>query len=132
MGRLSESLAGACFTPSAISLFGQKRKNVAARPINQADRNAPRVTFAAVGDPWYWGASPLLDRVVIVSTMSVGGLKKRLPITALEQVSHKLDFLTYRGSHPQLQSIITLTGTHGTDRGRSWQSMRSPSGATTS
>jgi hypothetical protein len=45
----------------------------------------------------------------MVSTMSVGGLKKCLPIADLKQASHCFELLTYRGRHPRLQSIINLT-----------------------
>jgi hypothetical protein len=53
---------------------------------------------------------PCLDRVVIVSTASVGSLKNLLPLAALKRTFHSLDILTYDGPDPRLRSRIVAVG----------------------
>ena len=56
-----------------------------------------------------WRTSPSFDRISIVSSRSVGGLKKLLPLADLKRVSHSFpDPRRYRGDNPRLQSIIDL------------------------
>jgi len=55
---------------------------------------------------------PCFDRVEIVSSATVGKLRTRLPIAALEQTCHKFDLRTYTGEHPRLRSRIVIVGTH--------------------
>ena len=43
---------------------------------------------------------------------TVGKLRTRLPIAALEQTCHKFDLRTYTGEHPRLRSRIVIVGTH--------------------
>jgi hypothetical protein len=52
---------------------------------------------------------PGIDRVLIVSTMSPGGLHYRLPISDIKEVAHSFNILTYEGESPHLQSTINLT-----------------------
>jgi hypothetical protein len=53
---------------------------------------------------------PGFDRLVIASSMSVGGLKKRLPILDLKQAAHHFDIKTPRHrANPRMQSVIDLT-----------------------
>lgn len=58
---------------------------------------------------------PSIDRVVIVSTASVGALKKLLPIAALEKAFHSFHVLRYSGPDPRLLSKIIAVGA-GSDR----------------
>jgi hypothetical protein len=53
---------------------------------------------------------PCIDRVVIVSTASVGFLKKVLPLPILKRGFHSIDILTYHGPHPHLRSRIVAVG----------------------
>ena len=53
---------------------------------------------------------PCIDRVVIVSTASVGSLKTLLPLPILERGFHSFEILTYRGPHPHLRSRIVAVG----------------------
>ena len=53
---------------------------------------------------------PCVDRVVIVSTASVGYLKKFLPLPTLEKAFHTFDIRTYDGPDPRLQSRIVAVG----------------------
>ena len=46
---------------------------------------------------------PCIDRVVIVSTASVGSLKKLLPLAVLKRAFHSFDVLTYDGPDPRLE-----------------------------
>ena len=48
------------------------------------------------------------DRVRIVSSASVGALKKTLPIEALEEASHLFNITTYKGPNPGLRSVLTI------------------------
>jgi hypothetical protein len=54
---------------------------------------------------------PRVDRVVIVSTASVGTLKKFLPIAILKKNFHSFHVLTYDGPDPRLKSKISAVGT---------------------
>ena len=53
---------------------------------------------------------PCIDRVVIVSTASVGSLKTLLPLPILERGFHSFEILTYRGPDPRLRSRIVAVG----------------------
>jgi hypothetical protein len=53
---------------------------------------------------------PSYDRVVIVSSRSVGELYVHLPIATLRRASHSFDVLTYNGPDPRLRSRIVLVG----------------------
>jgi hypothetical protein len=53
---------------------------------------------------------PCVDRVVIVSTASVGTLKYLLPLAVFKRVFHSFDVLTYKGPHPRLKSRIVVVG----------------------
>ena len=53
---------------------------------------------------------PCVDRVVIVSTASVGYLKKFLPLPTLEKAFHSFDIRTYDGPDWRLQSRIVAVG----------------------
>ena len=53
---------------------------------------------------------PCLDRVVIVSTASVGSLKTFLPYRGLKRDFHSFDILTYDGPDPRLKSRIIAVG----------------------
>jgi hypothetical protein len=67
---------------------------------------APQWAIAGVGT-----LRPCFDRVVIVSSTPVGALKARLPITALQLVSHAFNVLTYDGPDRRLRSRIVTVGT---------------------
>jgi hypothetical protein len=58
---------------------------------------------------------PCIDRVIIVSTASVGTLKKRLPIAALEKAFHSFKVVRYTGRDRRLQAKIIAVGA-GNDR----------------
>ena len=58
---------------------------------------------------------PRLDRVVIVSTASVGTLKALLPIAALEKAFHSFKVVTYTGRDRRLRAKIIAVGS-GNDR----------------
>jgi len=53
---------------------------------------------------------PRLDRVVIVSTASVGTLKALLPIAALEKAFHSFKVVTYTGRDRRLRAKIITVG----------------------
>jgi hypothetical protein len=53
---------------------------------------------------------PCIDCVVIVSTASVGYLKKFLPLPTLEKAFHSFDIRTYDGPDWRLQSRIVAVG----------------------
>src|SRR6516165_3313527 len=53
---------------------------------------------------------PSIDRVVIVSTASVGYLKKFLPLAILKRGFHSFEILTYSGPDPHLRSRIVAVG----------------------
>ena len=52
---------------------------------------------------------PCVDRVVIVSTASVGSLKKSLPLSVLKKGFHCFDILTYGGPDPRLRSSASIS-----------------------
>ena len=58
---------------------------------------------------------PCIDRIVIVSTASVGTLKKFLPIAALEKAFHSFKVVTYTGRDRSLRAKIIAVGA-GNDR----------------
>jgi hypothetical protein len=51
-----------------------------------------------------------IDRVVIVSTASVGSLKRFLPIAVLKGAFHSFEVITYNGPDPRLKSRIIAVG----------------------
>jgi len=53
--------------------------------------------------------NPRLDRVMIVSSMTPGGLKYRLPVPDLRQVSHRFVINRYQGRNPRMASTVLLT-----------------------
>jgi hypothetical protein len=53
---------------------------------------------------------PCIDRVVIVSTASVGSLKSFLPIAVLKGAFHSFEVITYDGPDPRLKSRIIVVG----------------------
>jgi hypothetical protein len=61
---------------------------------------------------------PCIDRVVIVSTASVGSLKTLLPLAILKRGFHSFDILTYDGPDPRLRSRIVAVGA---GNGQVWQ-----------
>jgi hypothetical protein len=70
----------------------------------RSPQHAPRWSIPGVG-----ALRPSFDRISIVSSRSVGGLKKLLPLADLKRVSHSFpDPRRYRGDNPRLQSIIDL------------------------
>ena len=58
---------------------------------------------------------PCINRVIIVPTASVGTLKKRLPIAALEKAFHSFKVVRYTGRDRRLQAKIIAVGA-GNDR----------------
>jgi hypothetical protein len=58
---------------------------------------------------------PCFDRVNIVSSATVGALKRLLPMAALARVSHSFDIITYDGPDPRLRSRIVAVGTHSSN-----------------
>jgi hypothetical protein len=56
-------------------------------------------------------ACPHFDRIRIVSDKSVGALKTRLPMVALESASHSFNVIRYKGPEPRLQSRLDLVET---------------------
>jgi hypothetical protein len=61
---------------------------------------------------------PRYDAVRIVSSVTVGALKKQLPIADLKKANHKFAVVTHKGPDPTLRSEIRITGT---DDLSSWQ-----------
>ena len=64
---------------------------------------------------------PCIDRVVIVSTASVGSLKKLLPITDLKRGFHSFNILTYDGPDPRLRARIIAVGA---GKGQVWTAIQ--------
>ena len=53
---------------------------------------------------------PRLDKVRVVSSATVGTLKKMLPIDDLKRASHAADVETHRGKYPALRSTVWFVG----------------------
>jgi hypothetical protein len=53
---------------------------------------------------------PRLDKVRVVSSATVGALKKMLPIDDLKRASHAADVETHRGKDPRLRSTVWFVG----------------------
>lgn len=66
--------------------------------------NTPRWSIPGVGL-----LRPRIDRVLIVSSMSVGRLRASLPIAAAKEASHHFEVETYRGEDLRMQSTVVLT-----------------------
>ena len=82
----------------------------------QAIRSSPSIQFFRPSLQPAWRIPgvgilhPSIDRVVIVSTASVGTLKKLLPIAALQAAFHSFHVLTYSGPDPRIRAKIIAVG----------------------
>jgi hypothetical protein len=66
---------------------------------------APRWSIPGVGV-----LRPGFDRVRIVSSATVGTLKKLLPIDGLRRTSHEADVVTHPSQDPGLRSTVWFVG----------------------